>query len=505
MGCCCKRKNLENEEAIMPDEADGESINNGKNKFKYDQYKAKNLIRILISDDKYYRHLYQIIDSFNDEAFENFFKGNIKYFENNSYYNEIGIENEREFKFLLFKMEDFQSIILEWYKDDSKHLYIKRLWGENLCISKLNKKNEYELESILQKIFDCSENDEIKYELKNLINSAPESKASQISNYLQYNYEGFYSLIQVTNAYKKGFEKSKYDEKKICQNKIEDTNERIIKSLMPLFKDIIGDDLDFLCENGGGLFNKFQKEVVSNIGTSKTTVINISYDTILKIANKFKNRHLIDIIKDIKDYYNNPLGSIAYLVLSFLNLCTSVKSFYDNIIDYRQKKTEYTERLRKIHENFESHKNEIKNLDFNKINEASKQIINIGNKIQQDQNDIIVLINEVTEELEKVNSKKTKSAVGTASGVIGVLSGIIGFALTGGAIAFLYGAGIIINAIGVGVNSANIVQAKKQIAEYKNILKHSYDKYNEIEKELDYLRDLYNNIKLDYIAININD
>ena len=293
--------------------------------------------------------------------------------------------------------------------------------------------------------------------------------------------------------------------KKFAKKKIEDTNETIIKSLMPLFKDIIGEDLDFLCGDGGGLFNKFQKEVVSDIGSSKTTVINISYDTILKIANKFKNKHLIDIIKDIKDYYNNPLGSIAYLVLSFLNLCTSVKTFYDNIIDYRQKKTKYTERFRKIHENFESHKKEINYLDFNKVNEASKQIINIGNKIQQDQNDIIVLINEVTEELEKVNSQKTKSAVGTASGVIGVLSGIIGFAVTGGVIALLYGAGIIINAIGVGVNSANIVHAKKQIAEYKKILTQSYDKYNEMEKELDYLRDLYNNIKLDYIAININD
>ena len=191
--------------------------------------------------------------------------------------------------------------------------------------------------------------------------------------------------------------------------------------------------------------------------------------------------------------------------MSFYNLCTSIKSFYDNIIDYNQQKTKYIERLRQIHTNFENHKNEIKYLNFNNVKEASKQIIIIGNKIQQDQNDIIQLIDEISELIEKYNSNKRKSGFKTTTGVIGVLGSVVGFVFSGGAIALLYGAGIVINAIGVGVNSANIVVEKKQIKMYENLLKQSYDKYYEMQKELDDLKALYENINLEYIPININD
>ena len=503
MGCCCKRRNGEKEEPLFPDEDKKEK--SLKEIFRYDQYKAKILIKLLISDDKYYRHLYPKINEFNDVAFENFFKANIDFFENTSYYNDIIIENEREFKFLLFKMEDFQSIFIEWYKDELKHLYIKKLWEKNLCISKLYKKDNNELESIYQSIFENSE-DDIKYELKSLISNAPESKAGQVSNYLRNNYEEFYSLMQASYAYKKGFEQSSYDKQKTCEKKVEDMNGKVVKSLMPLLKDIVGDKLDFLFAENGGLFNSFLKELTKNVSSSNTSVINISYDTILTLANKFKNnKHLIDIIKGIKDYYNNPLGAIVNLALSFYNLCTSVKSFYDHIIDYRQKKTKYTERLREIHQNFERHKNEIKKLDFNYVNEALKKIIFIGNEIQSDQNDIIMLINEISIELEKVNSSKTKSAIGTASGVIGVLSGIVGFVVTGGTIAFLYGAAVVANAIAVGINSADIVNEKKQIKEYEKLLTQSYNKYYQMQKELEGLRNLYENLNSVYIPVNVND
>ena len=116
------------------------------------------------------------------------------------------------------------------------------------------------------------------------------------------------------------------------------------------------------------------------------------------------------------------------------------------------------------------------------------------------------MIFEIQEEIERKISKKSKSGAKIATAVFGFLGSVVGFVFTGGGIAILYAITAGMNAVAVGINSANIVEQKKAIKDYISILDKAYKVQVEMEKELEKLQKLYTNLNLDtYIPININD
>ena len=85
------------------------------------------------------------------------------------------------------------------------------------------------------------------------------------------------------------------------------------------------------------------------------------------------------------------------------------------------------------------------------------------------------------------------------------MGSVVGFVFTGGGIAILYAITAGMNAVAVGINSANIVEQKKAIKDYISILDKAYKVQVEMEKELEKLQKLYTNLNLDtYIPINRN-
>ena len=123
MGCCCKKKG----ERLLEEQ-----------KKEFDYIKAKKLIMLCISEDYRFKKFSNQIENFDEIMFENFFKGNVDYFH---YYNfKNGITTDIEFESLLYYLEDFQSILLEWYEDESKHNIIQKLWLKRYCIYKLKDK-----------------------------------------------------------------------------------------------------------------------------------------------------------------------------------------------------------------------------------------------------------------------------------------------------------------------------------------------------------------------------
>ena len=489
MGCCCKKKK-------------GEHLLEEQKK-EFDDIKAKKLIKLCISEDNRFKKFCNQIDNFDEIMFENFFKGNVDYD-----YDKY-LSRDKEFDYLLLYLEDFQSILLEWYEDESKHSIIQKLWLKRYCIYKLKDKSDQELEEILNDIISDTNKIEIKQELRALIMNSYESKVSDIKNFLKDQYPEFYSLIETTFEYKKKLEET--DKDKDCVNPLNDILTKLkkyTKSLIKYYDEKLGNKL-----KNTGLWNNITKLVTEQIKIEHNNSIAIDFMTISGLINKFKNKEgIMKILKDIGAHYQTPFIAVTNLAMSFLNLCTSVKSFYNTFVDYRQKKTEYTYRFEQIHQNFESHKKEIRNLEIYKLNEVEdingtiELIINIGKKINQEKYALYQLMFEIEEEIERKVSKKSKSGAGIAMGVLGFLGSVVGFVFTGGGIALLYIVTAGMNAAAVGINSANIVQQKKAIKDYISILKKAHELQAEMEEELGKLQKLYSNLNSDtYVPININN
>ena len=56
------------------------------------------------------------------------------------------IKDQNIFKQLLWKLEDFNSLLYEWYNNESKFDLLKDLWKSKLCIYNLSKDSDEELE-----------------------------------------------------------------------------------------------------------------------------------------------------------------------------------------------------------------------------------------------------------------------------------------------------------------------------------------------------------------------
>ena len=489
MGCCCKKK-----DSSLSD-MKGALINDENT---FNEEKAIKLLKLCLQDDVNYSYIFNKMGSLSGKSWEELFKGMEEY---NLHKIDEG-EKYNKFYYLLVKLEDFQSIFVEWYQDESKYPVIKELWKKNYSISKLR-----EDDNLLEEVLDQVVNDKanIRKSLRDLIANSPETKASDLATYLKYNFEDYYSLIGVTKEYKKEankFEKETNREDTICQDKLDEILNLLIKNIFIFWKGNIGDKLYAKLSENIGLSNLFEKHLKNNI--SLTNVVT-GYQTMKSLAEKFKKGQFFSsIMQDFTDYYNNPKVYVPKAAMLFLNLCTSIKSFYQSLIDYKRKKNEFTNRLENIHKSFEEHKKEIIYINVNNTDDAIKKIIEIGRKINGDKEDVIALMKEIEDEIDVQSKKKSKNKAKIVMGVLGVIGSAVGAVVTHGAgVPLLYGALSGLSGAMIGFNSADIVVRKKAIKDYVIILKKAEDEYKSIEEEIEHLKNLYEHNSMDFIPINV--
>ena len=113
---------------------------------KFDFNKARKLVQLLLSEDNLYKNSLEPILLFDEEQLENLFLGNDEY-KNYPYYI---ITDKIQFKNLLLKFEDFNDILFQWYRDESKYDNLIKLWRSKLCLYKLKDISDYELENKLR-------------------------------------------------------------------------------------------------------------------------------------------------------------------------------------------------------------------------------------------------------------------------------------------------------------------------------------------------------------------
>jgi len=502
MGCqyCKKEAQIVDNPAFIKEEK--KEIDEGK----IDFIRARKLVKLLLSEDNLYKDSLNSILFFTDEEFENLFEGNINY----KKFPYRNIENKIEFKNLLLKFEDFNSLLYEWHRDESKYDNIIKLWKSNFSVCELNKSDDDELIEQLEK-FGIEDMDDFIGEFKTIMNNTLESKAGDIRNYLRDEYTGFYKLITTAEEYKKEPILSNKENKEIFSGKFMNIVEKLVEESFPLVKDYI--NKNFLNLNKlskiqlkSGMMNKLKNEIISKIEADQSVFTKgLGFDNLKELVSLFKNGGIINKIKDqTQMHFNNPAVAVTNLVMSFYNLTESVITYYKNKKEGEANIKHFQDRMDEIDNDFESHKKEIKSIDFNNYKESMKKIVIIGKKIYQDKKNIQEVINNL-ENLEKETKEKNKKSgiAKMASCAGGIAASAVGFVATGGILAGVYAVGAVASTIAMGVQIANFKQLKKQLQIFGDMKKRENDKYDEIQKELDILNNKFDNLHDRYIPKNL--
>ena len=111
----------------------------------FEEKSARKIINLLLENDiASYKNWLNEIKSFNSEEIDNLLNGN-EY--------SYPVSNQISFKKVIYKFDNFQFFLQEWYKDETYYPYLIQLWKSNLCIESLNDdllENEESLAKFLQ-------------------------------------------------------------------------------------------------------------------------------------------------------------------------------------------------------------------------------------------------------------------------------------------------------------------------------------------------------------------
>lgn len=504
MGCqCCKKKSQIDEPLIDKKEEEKEEIDI----YKFNFEKALKLIKLLLSEDPIYHKALNYIILFNEEELENLFLGNYEY----KKFQYRNIHDEFIFKRLLYKFEDFNSILFEWYQDETKYDNLIKLWKSTDCITLYKDYSDEKLEEEFRKL-GISDLDNFKEEFRNVNNNSVAEKACDIKNYLRDNYDDFYSLIKTSLDYKKEMEKSSINEKEIYTINLENISKKLVKESFPLIKNFILKKYPNL-----NIFSKFElmksemftnlhKKIFGEIINEETSASNgIGYNSISQLIDNFKNGNLLNGLWDqAKSYYNTPIAAYSNLGMSFLNLATSIKDYYDNQIKLDDLNNEMKNKFDELDKNFEEHKNEIGVLDLDNYEECLNKIKIVGKKLYKDKLERREIIDTFTNKKKEVEKEQEKEKMGKMLKYGGAcLGSALGVIATGGILAGIWATSAIVNGIATGVSFYNLQKIKEKLKLFQENLDNQNKKYEEINDKINELKIAFDQLHIRCVPKNL--
>ena len=506
MGCQCCRKQSQIDEPLI-DKEEKEEKKEEIDIYKFNFEKALKLIKLLLSEDPIYHKALNYIILFNEEELENLFLGNYEY----KKFQYRNIQDQFLFKRLLYKFEDFNSILFEWYQDETKYDNLIKLWKSKDCITLYKDYSDEKLEEEFRKI-GISDLDNFKEEFRNVNNNSTAEKACDIKNYLRENYDDFYSLIKTSLDYKKDMEKSRIKEKEIYTINLENISKKLVKQSLPLIKDFILKKYPNL-----NIFSKFElmksemltnlhKKIFGEIVNENTSISNgIGFDSISQLIDNFKNGNLLNGLWDqAKSHYNTPIAAYSSLGMSFLNLTASIKDYYDNQIELDKLNNEMKNKFDELDNNFEKHKNEIGVLDLDNYEECLNKIKIVGKKLYQDKIKRREIIDAFTNKKNEVEKEKKKEKMGKMLKYGGACIGsAVGVIATGGVLAGIWATSAIVNGIATGVSFYNLQKIKEKLKFFKENLEKQNKKYEEINDKINELKVAFDQLQIRYVPKNL--
>ena len=416
---------------------------------------------------------------FNEEQFEHLFQGDDEY----KKYPYHLISDKFNFAPLLLKFEEYNSLLYEWYEDETKFDILLKLWKSDLSMYQLSKDSNPEIKRKLKEKANITMSEDDLIEFINIISSRTiETKASNIKNYLKLEEEYYVSLVQTINEYKEYFEGSEIDENKIISHNLDNISKKLIEESLPLIKDYINKTFPNLNSSAKrqletkmrkklreGIFN----EIIHDKEAKKK---GINFDVILTLS------EVVNKAKIINKFAKVPaVGQVIDIANSFLNLATSIKTYYDEMYEYNEEEAKYVEDFSKIHEQFEKHKRELDLLDINDYEGSLKKIYLIGNKIDQDKKKCNTILQnlETAEQNAKKKDKNEKIAAIASTAATALFS--LGSALfTGGLGAIIPLIAFGASAAACGVNVQRLLKLREQIKKYGETKKKEREYYKKI-------------------------
>ena len=432
--------------------------------------KARRFIKNVLSEDEIYQKTLDYILLFDEEQFEHLFNGDDEY----KKYPYHLIDNMHNFKTLLWKLEDHNSLVYEWYDDSTKLDIFVKLWKANICIYDLSKKSNNEIKEELEKKAKIIMSDDDLIEFINIISSRTiETKASDIKNYLKLEEDYFVSLTQTINEYKEYFEESDIDENNIISKNLDNINKKLIEESLPLIKDYINKNYPNLNASAKRqletrMHKKLRNELLDKIIHDKEAKKKgVDFKVVLTLS------EIVNKAKIINKFVKVPVvGEVIDIANSFLNLATSIKTYYDEMYEYDKKDEKYILEFKKIHEEFEMHKKQLDLLDLNDYEGSLKAINLIGNKINQDKKNFSTAYRKIEDDEKNAKNKEQKSkiisiATSGASTLASIGAAIGTAAITGGFSVLAFGIVAGINAAICGVNVARLIKLREQLKKYE--------------------------------------
>lgn len=236
------------------------------------------------------------------------------------------------------------------------------------------------------------------------------SKASDIKNYLKLEENYFVSLVQTINEYKEYFEESNIDDTKMISKNLDNISKKLIQESLPLIKDYINEKYPNLNVSSKiqletKMQNKLRNSLLKGIIHDKdNTKKGIGFEKIIPVLTEVLNK-----AKTVNKFVKVPaLNETITIASTFLNVATSIKTYYDNIYEYEEKNKTYTEKLGIIHKKFERHKKELQLLDLNDYEGSMKKLYLIRDIIAQDKKQCSKVIQDIQNSEKNLANKEKK-------------------------------------------------------------------------------------------------
>ena len=471
----------------------------------FEEKYARKIINLLLENDiASYKNWLNEIKSFNSEQIDNLLNGN-EY--------SYPVSNQKSFQKVIYKFDNFQFFLQEWYKDEKYYSYLIQIWKSNLCIESLDDEllqNDKSLAEYLESnsIHYSQWPNDVKNDFKSIVKNTDGCIYLEIKDQIDKNPEIKACINGIEEVKEKINNIDEISDKNVKEN-MNNTGTTIIMTLFAglmlgasygtsklgeylekkkfvkkIYKNMIKPNMKKakkICEN---LCKKFKlktdgiKRVFSRKNTFKDIKTNIKNG---KLNNLNFGEYLSTALQTkmvCGIHASLSFINLGWSVYEFCNVCSEIKKIDIKIEDYRNK-------LKSIRKSFNSHLKEIKLEDD--INDFIQKANYILINIQKDQKELEDLIVKIKEDIEKLKTNRNKAIGGTILSVaLGGIGGV-GCALTGNALAFTYGISAATNAISGILHISDWVKCHKKINDLQKLLQEAREESEIMRKEIDSL------------------
>lgn len=482
-----------------------DNINKNIPSDEFEEEKAKELVKYLLSNDfKFYKNQLFDVINLSSKEFRILFNGDSDYIYN--------VKNQKDFKKLALKFENFSLLLNEWYQNDKEYYECLRpLWKDFTVLNKLANLEDDELEKKLEFANYHNWDKKIKDEFKGIINNTDDI-SHKFKIFINEKYKELDDVIKNLQKAKKSIEVTEKKEetktKNFCiKENIDIITDKIIENLVPVFFNSFNAKKEKEEEKNGKkqdskkteLTNNQTNKLIKNVAKMYITgEIPKDFDakkTLNEIQTLVKNINCIKFFQpksEIKGFIDKKFIAYGILGLSYLNLCYNIFSTYTFIVNSDTKIEELEKKLNQIKEDYRRHKKEINILPTDDIEEAMRKIEEIRLKFEEDKANIKKLIEEIESEIKNQKSQKNKGFLKIFSSV-GVMGMNTILANTSSNSKTEYGLSALFNGISVATDVTAIVKITKNVERLKKLLDEAKEEEENIKKGIEELNKKYIN------------